>query len=166
MTPTKHRAPPVSEDPADHDAPKDVVLRFITALADGDVDAALYLIADDIVYENVSLPTIRGRERFTRAALAFYRYGLSFQVVIHRIAGNGSSVLTERTDALILGRFRTQFWVCGVFEVSGGKITLWRDYFDWSNFLLAALRGLLGAIVPSMRTSFPDNDPKNRHSTC
>jgi limonene-1,2-epoxide hydrolase len=38
--------------------------------------------------------------------------------------------MTERTDSIIIGRFRAEFWVCGVFEVHDGKITLWRDYFD------------------------------------
>ena len=150
----KRPTPIVREGSAGKDAPTDVVLRFLNALVDGDIDTALSLIADDIVYENVSLPAIRGRKRLTKAARSFYQHGLSFQVVVHRTAENGSSVLTERTDALILGPFRTQFWVCGVFEVSDGKITFWRDYFDWSNIILAVLRGLIGAIAPSMRARF------------
>jgi limonene-1,2-epoxide hydrolase len=62
--------------------------------------------------------------------------------------------LTERTDALILGPFRMQFWVCGVFEVENGQVTLWRDYFDWRNTTLATLRGLVGILVPSLRAKF------------
>ena len=47
---------------------------------------------------------------------------------------------------------RLQFWVCGTFEVHGGKITLWRDYFDLFDFFVKApLRGLAGAVVPSLR---------------
>ena len=53
-------------------------------------------------------------------------------------AVNGASVLTERTDVLVIGPVRMQFWVCGVFEVHNGRITLWRDYFD-----LATYRGQL-----------------------
>jgi limonene-1,2-epoxide hydrolase len=42
--------------------------------------------------------------------------------------------------------------VCGVFEVHGGKITLWRDYFDAFDFFVKApLRGLAGIFVPSLR---------------
>ena len=51
---------------------------------------------------------------------------IGFEVKIHRIAAEGATVLTERTDALIFGPLRLQFWVCGVFEVHDGRITLWR----------------------------------------
>jgi limonene-1,2-epoxide hydrolase len=53
---------------------------------------------------------------------------------------------------LIFGPLRLQFWVCGVFEVHGGKITLWRDYFDLFDVCVKApLRGLAGIFVPSLR---------------
>ncbi len=67
---------------------------------------------------------------------------------IHRIAVNGSSVLTERTDALVFGPVRLQFWVCGVFEVTDGRITLWRDYFDMFDITKAIARGVVGAVIP------------------
>src|ERR1700735_5113051 len=42
-------------------APADTVIEFLRALAAYDVDAALDLVADDLVYSNVSLPTIYGQ---------------------------------------------------------------------------------------------------------
>jgi limonene-1,2-epoxide hydrolase len=75
-------------------------------------------------------------------------------VKIHRIAADGAAVLTERTDALIFGPLRLQFWVCGVFEVHNGEITLWRDYFDFFDMFKATLRGLAGLVVPPLRASF------------
>lgn len=69
----------------------------------------------------------------------------------HRIAAEGSTVLNERTDALVIGPVRLQFWVCGVFEVHDGKITLWRDYFDMFDMFKATVRGLIGAAVPALR---------------
>jgi limonene-1,2-epoxide hydrolase len=44
-----------------------------------------------------------------------------------------------------------QFWVCGTFEVHGGRITLWRDHFDLYDVVKGTVRGLLGAVVPSLR---------------
>jgi limonene-1,2-epoxide hydrolase len=77
---------------------------------------------------------------------------MGFEVKIHRIAADGNSVLTERTDALIVGPLRLQFWVCGIFEVHNGAITLWRDYFDKFDFLVKApLRALVGIVIPSMK---------------
>ena len=73
---------------------------------------------------------------------------------IHRIAAEGNAVLTERTDALISGPLRLQFWVCGVFEVHDGRITLWRDYFDFFEFFIkATLRGVAAIVIPSLRQS-------------
>lgn len=53
----------------------------------------------------------------------FGRPSAGFEAKIHRIAVDGSSVLTERTDVMVFGRFRLQIWVCGVFEVRNSKIT-------------------------------------------
>ena len=129
------------------------VERFLYALQDSDLDAAGPLLAEDLVYQNVGLPTIHGRKR---AMKLFSSLGGSsaFEVKIHRIAADGAAVLTERTDALIFGPLRLQFWVCGVFEVHDGEITLWRDYFDFFDMFKATLRGLAGLLVPSLKASF------------
>ena len=132
------------------ETPTDVVRRFLDALARGDVEQAVSLVDDDLVYSNVSLPTIRGKDRFAKAAASYYRR-MGFAVRVHRIAADGPVVLTERTDQLILGPLRLQIWVCGTFEVVDGRIRLWRDYFDWLNSTIALLRALVGVLVPSLR---------------
>jgi len=123
---------------------------LLTALQEEDLDTVSAVLDDNLVYENVGFPTVRGRAR----AVKLFR-GMQgktgFEVKIHRIAVNGASVLTERTDAIILGPVRLQFWVCGVFEVSNGRITLWRDYFDMWDMLKATARGILGAVIPGLR---------------
>jgi limonene-1,2-epoxide hydrolase len=123
---------------------------FLAALQNQDIDAAGAVLDEHLIYQNVGFPTIRGRAR----AMKLFR-GMEgrarFEVKTHRIAVNGSTVLTERTDALVFGRVRLQFWVCGVFEVKDGRITLWRDYFDMFDFTKALARGVLGAVVPALR---------------
>lgn len=123
---------------------------LLDSLQAQDFDSAGAVLDDNLVYQNVGFPTIRGRAR----AMKLFRGmegRLGFEVKIHRIAVNGSSVLTERTDVLQFGRLRLQFWVCGVFEVTDGRITLWRDYFDMWDLTKATARGVLGAAIPSMR---------------
>jgi limonene-1,2-epoxide hydrolase len=123
---------------------------FLAAMQDHDIDGAGAALDENLVYQNVGFPTIRGRAR----AMKLFRSmegRAGFEVKIHRIAVNGSTVLTERTDALVFGRVRLQFWVCGVFEVTDGRITLWRDYFDMFDFAKALARGLLGAVIPALR---------------
>ncbi len=123
---------------------------LLASLQAADTDGAGAVLDDNLVYQNVGLPTIRGRARAMKLFRAMEgRAG--FEVKTHRIAVNGSSVLTERTDALIFGPVRLQFWVCGVFEVNNGRITLWRDYFDVWDMTKALVRGLAGAVVPALR---------------
>jgi len=125
---------------------------LLTALENQDTDGAGAVLDDNLVYQNVGFPTIRGRARAMKLFRAMEgRAG--FEVKIHRIAVNGSSVLTERTDVLVFGPLRLQFWVCGVFEVSGGRITLWRDYFDMWDMTKALVRGVAGIAVPAVRPS-------------
>jgi len=126
---------------------------FLNALQDDDFEAAEAALDDNLVYENVGLPTIRGRAR----AIKLFRQmegRAAFEVKIHRMAADGAAVLTERTDALIVGPLRLQFWVCGVFEVHNGRITLWRDYFDFFDMFKATVRGLAGVILPSLKATF------------
>ena len=127
-----------------------VVETFLNALADQDFDTADALLADDVVYQNVGLPTIRGRARVVRMMRGL-EGRMSFDVTFHRNVAEGSTVLNERTDALVAGPLRVQFWVCGVFEVVDGRIALWRDYFDFYDVLKATLRGIAGVVVPALR---------------
>jgi limonene-1,2-epoxide hydrolase len=138
------------------ESPVEVVRAFLAALADDDLDGAIALIDDDIGYENVGLPTIRGRQRFEKGFRSFQRHRLGFDVRIHRIAEENGAVLTERTDAIFRGSYRSQFWVCGTFEVRDGRITLWRDYFDFWAVTRSMFRGLLGIVAPGVRARFAD----------
>jgi len=123
---------------------------LLYAMHDEDFDTVEAAMADNIVWQNVGYPTIRGRDPIMK----LFRRGerrFGFEVKIHRIAAEGNTVLTERTDALIIGPLRIQFWVCGVFEVHAGRITLWRDYLDLFDFAKGTMRGLVATVFPSLR---------------
>jgi limonene-1,2-epoxide hydrolase len=132
-----------------------VVERFMEFLRRGDLDEAVALLAVDVRYENVGLPTVHGRERVRRLFVRAYDDGAGFDVVIHTICADGASVLTERTDFLTFRKLHIQLWVCGRFDVRDGQIVLWRDYFDFLNFNTALLRGLLGVRLPKLRAKLP-----------
>jgi limonene-1,2-epoxide hydrolase len=136
--------------------PTTVVKRFLDLLEDGEVDAAVELLAVDVRYENVGLPTVHGRERVRRLFHAMMRApGAGFEAYMHSVSSDGSTVMTERTDVLKVGRVVVQLWVCGRFDVRDGQIVLWRDYFDQITFVLALLRGLAGAVLPVVRARPP-----------
>lgn len=145
-----------AREPAGEDPTATVVVDFLRALARSDLDAALDLVSDDLVYTNVSLPTIHGRARLERLARPVLQPGrMGFDVRIHHIATDGDVVLTERSDELNHGRFAARFWVYGRFVVSNGRITVWRDSFDWFDVTIGMLRGLAGLIRPALNRTLP-----------
>ncbi|MDT5389503.1 MAG: limonene,2-epoxide hydrolase [Mycobacterium sp.] len=127
-----------------------IVEDFLKALEHQNFETFDALLADDVVYQNVGLPTVRGRGRVVKMMRGM-EGRMGFEVKFHRNVAEGSTVLNERTDAMIIGPVRLQFWICGVFEVHDGRITLWRDYFDLFDCTKALVRGIAGAVVPALR---------------
>lgn len=139
--------------------PEEIVTRFLTAMEVQDHDTIATLLAPTLRYTNVSLPTITGGGRVATLIRKALREGRYFEVQLHSIASTGNTVLTERTDVLKLGPLHVSFWVCGTFEVENGRITVWRDYFDWLDFTRGALRGVAGIALPNLRPTLPTNAP-------
>ena len=133
--------------------PAEVVHSFLLALQAQDVEGAIALLADDVRWINVSLPTIQGRNvaRVLRALEG--RSG--FRVHFFHTATEGEVVLTERADAIRLGRFESRAWVWGRFEVRDGRIAIWRDSFDWLDFTVGVLRGAAGVVLPALNRRWP-----------
>ncbi len=127
-----------------------VVETFLNALQDFDWDTFENLLADDVAYQNVGTPVVRGRARVMKMMRGMDGR-MGFEVKFHRNVAEGATVLNERTDAMTFGPVRVQFWVCGVFEVHDGRITLWRDYFDYLELFKATVRGLVAVVVPKLR---------------
>lgn len=127
---------------------------FLFALAGEDFDRVESLADPALIWQNVGLPSIRGRARIMKL-LRRGKGRMGFAVKFHHIAQDDGAVLTERTDAIIIGPIRLQFWVWGRFEFRDGQITLWRDYFDFFDVMIKApLRAVAGVVVPSLRPRF------------
>jgi len=143
--------------------PQAVAEAFLEALMASELERAMSYLADDVVYTNVGLPTIRGRGRVAAAFRGLDTPSVGFEVYLHAISADGAVVLTERTDVIVLGRLRLQFWVWGRFDVHDGEITLWRDSFDFLDVAKATVRGLLGIALPGLRPTPPrPDDPPGR----
>lgn len=126
----------------------EVVEAFLHAMEEQDIDAVLALCTDDVRYQNVPLPPARGRKAFESQLRFFERYFTGFEAHNHHIASDGDgAVLTERTDVLIIGRWRSAFWVCGTFEVRDGRIATWTDRFDYVDVTVAFLKGAVRALI-------------------
>jgi limonene-1,2-epoxide hydrolase len=136
---------------AEMDDPKATVTAFLAALEELNLDAALALVADDIVYQNVPLPPARGIGAVRKQLSSMLRHSTGFEARIRNLAADGPVVLTERVDVLKYRALTAEFWVCGTFEVRDGRIVLWRDYFDWATFLTSSVLGLGRTLARSGR---------------
>jgi len=121
-----------------------IVEDFIEAWNRLDYDHIYGAMADDIFYHNIPMEPCEGIE----AVKAFFSGGgfafTAAQWDVHAIAENGNVVLTERTDKFEMNGQWLAIRVMGTFELSDGKITHWRDYFD-----LAEFQGELARVMAS-----------------
>ena len=93
---------------------------------------------DDAVYHNMPMEPVAGRAAIEDNFATFIRPGppgierIDFRLV--NIAAAGPVVMTERVDVFTLSGKSFELPVMGAFEISDGKITAWRDYFDVGQF--------------------------------
>ena len=116
----------------------EIVRSFLKALEAQDLEQALTYVSDDVEYQNMPLPAGRGPKAIRKLFEPTFKT-TAFEARINKIAANGPTVLTERTDAIFLGPVRIPFQVCGTFEVRDDRIVLWRDTFDWASGVVNCL---------------------------
>ncbi|HET7048505.1 MAG TPA: limonene-1,2-epoxide hydrolase family protein [Solirubrobacteraceae bacterium] len=126
------------------ESPIEVVRRFCAAWSDnvGTAELAAFF-TDDAVYHNIPLEPVAGRDAIADNIDSFVRPGppgiesIDFRVM--NIAANGPVVMTERVDVFTLPDKSFELQVMGTFEVTDGKISAWRDYFD-TNQVISRMR--------------------------
>jgi len=122
------------------ESPIEVVRRFCAAWSDnaGAAELAAFF-TEDAIYHNIPQAPVTGRQNIADTIASFIRPGppgiesIDFRVI--NIAANGPVVMTERVDVFTLPGKSFELPVMGTFEVSGGKISAWRDYFDPNQFI-------------------------------
>jgi limonene-1,2-epoxide hydrolase len=114
--------------------PGDVVDAFIAAIERHDIDAAVGLLTDDVVYDNVPIGPVTGPAA-VREALAgpIGRAERVEWVVRHQVA-QGQVVMNERVDRFRVDGRWIELPVAGIFELRDGRIAAWRDYFDLASY--------------------------------
>jgi limonene-1,2-epoxide hydrolase len=110
--------------------PTEIVEEFCAAFAGKDVDTIARLLADDVVYHNVGMAPAVGKEASLAMIQGFLDMAEKMHFEIHRIAANGDTVLTERTDTFTINGAEAPIPVMGTFDLRDGVIVAWRDYFD------------------------------------
>lgn len=102
-----------------------------------DIDAIVAALAPDVVYQNLPLPALHGRESVRDFIAPNLSRVTRMNWVVHTLAvtTDGNRVLTERTDSFHFGEKAVHVPVMGVFEFRDGLIAAWRDYADIGDFV-------------------------------
>lgn len=109
--------------------PDRVVELFVEAWNQLDFDAIEALLMPGILFANGPLPVLVGRDTVS----AYLRSAGPFEACrweILSMAKDGTRVLTERVDHLVVRGTAIALPIMGVFDVQQGLIHQWRDYFD------------------------------------
>src|ERR1700730_2204438 len=110
--------------------PLETVRAFMEAAANRDYDSALGLLTDDVEYQNMPLPPVHGGAAVRDTLEMLLASAESSEWVVHREVASDNLVMNERTDRFLVSGRWIELPVAGVFELRGGRIALWRDYFD------------------------------------
>jgi len=107
-----------------------VIRDFCAAFARRDVDELLAFFTDDAVYHNMPMTPVQGKTAIRGVLDMFLKPAQSVDFALLKIASTGDTVFTERVDRFDIGERRVELPLVGVFDMAGGKIAAWRDYFD------------------------------------
>jgi limonene-1,2-epoxide hydrolase len=108
-----------------------IVTDFCKAWSGMNIDEILGFMTDDAVYHNIPMPPAKGKTAIRAAVAGFLKMADGIEFKILHTASAGKLVMNERVDSFQFKGGKTgAIPVAGVFEVTGGKISAWRDYFD------------------------------------
>jgi limonene-1,2-epoxide hydrolase len=114
-----------------------IIREFIAAWSRLDPAELASYFAPDGVYHNIPTGPVAGRENVEKMIRDFTAAWTETEWEIVNLAAAGDVVIAERTDRTRAGEKSVDLPCTGVFEMEGGKIKVWRDYFDLGTYVRA-----------------------------
>lgn len=114
-----------------------IVRDFIAAWSRLDADEIVAFFAADGTYHNMMNKPVSGRDNLRTFIDGFIKRWSATDWEILNIVSRDNIVIAERVDRTKIGDRGVDLPCCGVFEMEGGKIKVWRDYFDLATFTRA-----------------------------
>ncbi len=114
--------------------PERVVSEFCAAWSRRDIDELLGYFTDDAVYHNMPMAPVQGDDAIRAVFDFFVTPAETIAWEIRHLAATGDVVLTERVDRFTMSGKQIELPIAGVFEIRGGKLAAWRDYFDMTTW--------------------------------
>jgi limonene-1,2-epoxide hydrolase len=131
-------------NPSDAESNDALIRRFIAAWERRDTDFIVECFADDGVYQSMPLEPIVGKDAIRKFVAGFESIPGGRLEIRHQVA-DGDIVMNERTDYLTMNGQPVTLPIMGVFEMVGGRIKAWREYFD-----MDPVRAAYGGAVPEI----------------
>ncbi|MBH79352.1 MAG: limonene-1,2-epoxide hydrolase [Gammaproteobacteria bacterium] len=113
---------------------KAVVLELIDGFNAIDLDRVIACFDEHADYHNIPMEKVTGTDAIRGVLQGFMGSASAVQWDLLNIGESDGVVLTERVDKFEVNGAWIALPVMGIFEVSEGKITAWRDYFDLADF--------------------------------
>ena len=111
-----------------------LVTEFCQSWTQKNVDKILSYLTDDCFYHNIPMEPCVGKAAIRKFIEPFMKDADTVNFEIKHTTSTGNVVMNERVDRFVMGPKKIELPVAGVFEVNGGKISAWRDYFDLTTF--------------------------------
>jgi limonene-1,2-epoxide hydrolase len=112
-----------------------VVSEFCKTWETLNIDKVMEFFTDDAAYTNIPIGTATGKAEIRKTIDGFMPGTTKIEFKILNTSCAGATVFNERVDSFIVNGKPVVVPVAGVFEISGGKIKAWRDYFDLATYL-------------------------------
>ncbi len=117
---------------------ENLVRDFIAAWSRLDAAELAGYFTDDGCYHNMPFKPVQGRDKVERFIAGFIKDWTATEWEIVSLTSQDDRVAVERVDRTRLGDKGVDLPCFGLFEMSEGKIKVWRDYFDLATYTSAA----------------------------
>ena len=109
---------------------RDIVNEFFDKWSRGDIEAALALCTDDVIWDNVPMKTIAGKSA-VHGFLAKFAKGMSdIHYELRGVMEDGDRLMLEGVENYTKNGRKVSVPYMASFDFRDGRISAWRDYFD------------------------------------
>jgi limonene-1,2-epoxide hydrolase len=111
-----------------------IITDFVAAWSRLDPEELIAYFTDDGTYHNMPMAPVTGRANVEALVRGFIASWTETKWELVNIASEGDLVFAERLDRTRAGDKGVDLPCLGVFELEGGRIKVWRDYFDMGTY--------------------------------
>jgi limonene-1,2-epoxide hydrolase len=112
-----------------------IIRDFIAAWSRLDAEELVSFFTEDGTYHNMPIDPVSGRENLKTFIAGFINDWTATDWEVLNLVSAGDVVIAERVDRTKVGDVAVDLPCCGVFEMEGDKIKVWRDYFDMATYM-------------------------------